>query len=511
MKTDGYDLVVEMGENFPNKLALAYYYMGRFPKLQGTYVLPLRKVPPNLAPLTVIDYDVKLGVPSVDFIGRNTVRLSISAEALLTVLGINLKFAVGFTVDAAVFYDEASAHLLVDLRSPKVSAKINDERVSQKALDALNNILAIVLREYLARDVPFIDLSPFVSYSLAVPGSKVPFSLSFGNFKITDDFLAVGIKALERSGGNIAKVEDFADGNDLAIGISEDGMHRFFDFWWDNGSVVKRIESRGECDTDVPWQAELFVDTYIKIVGEFSWIASLIAAATKLERVGLRYETAFDLAKPRFDLLRGNKIKINGEADFHFMVKAVLYYKVYNPAKFKWKHLTAIIASWTDDVHITYQATATLSLDSQGNLSAKLGSLTLSLRGLPKLIEAFVDTFAGVVASKMLEKHPPLLLGSIPVARQIPGTKLTLEITPSLNTTDEEAYVRAGVRIRGLENYPPSPYIANRSPKALEVHVPECEWLHLITARHRVPYYSLEEAHTDGYDNCHYCIGGSLR
>jgi hypothetical protein len=38
-----------------------------------------------------------------------------------------------------------------------------------------------------------------------------------------------------------------------------------------------------------------------------------------------------------------------------------------------------------------------------------------------------------------------------------------------------------------------------------------CQIDEIITAKHDKPYNSLSAAHTDGYDNCAYCIGGSMR
>lgn len=516
MKTGGYDLVVEMEEQLPNKLVQAYYYMGRFPKLKGTYVLPLKNVPPNLQPLTVIDYDVKLGLPKVDFIGNNSIRLSFSAKALLMVFGIRVEFDVGFNVDGSAFFDEPSSHLLLDLRNPEVTAQINDERVSQQALDVLNGILATVLRETLASKSPFVDLSPFVNYQLALPGIKQPFPLSFGGFKVTNDFLAAGVNALNNSGGNIATVENFTGGNDLAVGISEAAMNRFLDFWWDNAPIKKRIQENGEQQlAEVGVKEEIFIDAVINWFarGSGSWIAQLITAATKIERLVLAHEVVLDLGKPQFDLQRGNKIRVTGEVNFNFKIRLLLHYKVLGivKLKLKWRKKTAQVASWTDDGTISYRGGAALSVDKLGNLAAKVTNLNLTIRGLPAFINVFGSVFATRVARATIEKYPPLMLGSIPVAGAISGTKLTLQLSPSLATTDEEAYIRAGVRIRGLENYPPPPYIANRNPKALEVHVPECEWLDKIAARHRVPYYWLEEAHADGYDNCFYCIGESLR
>ncbi len=59
-------------------------------------------------------------------------------------------------------------------------------------------------------------------------------------------------------------------------------------------------------------------------------------------------------------------------------------------------------------------------------------------------------------------------------------------------------------------------YLANTSRSKLEVHDLDnentnCQINEIIQARNDKPYTSLQTAHRDGYDNCHYCIGGSGR
>ena len=59
-------------------------------------------------------------------------------------------------------------------------------------------------------------------------------------------------------------------------------------------------------------------------------------------------------------------------------------------------------------------------------------------------------------------------------------------------------------------------YCANTSPSKKEVHdldneKSQCQIDEIIAAGHAKPYHSLAEAHNDGYDNCHWCIGGSTR
>lgn len=59
-------------------------------------------------------------------------------------------------------------------------------------------------------------------------------------------------------------------------------------------------------------------------------------------------------------------------------------------------------------------------------------------------------------------------------------------------------------------------YLANTSPSKKEVHDLDnentnCQIDEIIRARNDKPYNSLDAAHRDGYDNCHWCLGRSTR
>lgn len=59
-------------------------------------------------------------------------------------------------------------------------------------------------------------------------------------------------------------------------------------------------------------------------------------------------------------------------------------------------------------------------------------------------------------------------------------------------------------------------FLANKSPSKKEVHdlddeKTQCQIDEIIRAGHDKPYDSLTAAHSDGYDNCAYCLGGSTR
>ena len=53
-----------------------------------------------------------------------------------------------------------------------------------------------------------------------------------------------------------------------------------------------------------------------------------------------------------------------------------------------------------------------------------------------------------------------------------------------------------------------SEFVANKNPASLEVHHWDCPWLDLINRENKVAYNTSEEAFADGFDACHYCIGG---
>lgn len=66
--------------------------------------------------------------------------------------------------------------------------------------------------------------------------------------------------------------------------------------------------------------------------------------------------------------------------------------------------------------------------------------------------------------------------------------------------------------VKGFKHYEAIrfPFIANRNRSCLEVHRSDCKWIHLMAIRNKVGYNSLRKAIKDGYDGCHYCIGGKL-
>ena len=53
--------------------------------------------------------------------------------------------------------------------------------------------------------------------------------------------------------------------------------------------------------------------------------------------------------------------------------------------------------------------------------------------------------------------------------------------------------------------------IGNKSRTKLEVHVPNCPFLHLVKPANLKGVGDLDQGRAAGLDNCHYCVGGSTR
>ncbi len=52
-------------------------------------------------------------------------------------------------------------------------------------------------------------------------------------------------------------------------------------------------------------------------------------------------------------------------------------------------------------------------------------------------------------------------------------------------------------------------FVGNR--RSRELHRKDCPWLRLMSPYNRIPFGDIQQAHRRGYDNCAFCIGGSLR
>ncbi|MDD2665416.1 MAG: hypothetical protein PHD13_01350 [Methanocellales archaeon] len=519
MRTGGYDLVLETNERFVNKLLLAAYCMGKFPKSKsGSYTLPIPNVPASLVEFITVDYDLEFKVPTIDFISKDATKILLSAETYLTVLGgIELKLDVLFSIETSVTYDQTTRQLSIDFDHPNVDIEINDARFPQNVLDKLNEILSIAIDEYLTEDVSTISISP-VLYALSLPHTSNELTIGLGNIKTTNDIAAVSFNFLGYNGGSIHDVADFTGGSDFSAGISESAMHQVFDFWWKHTTYPKSIAKAESQSLDTSeydfWFDWILTTIAVLFPGLGTIISAVASQMIDIDELRVEYGGKINFGKPELDLLNGNKIRVSGKVRADISVG--LFVKIVINYLFGSDTYNKNIGSFSvRNMSINYSALGTVYLDNQNRLMADIEDMDISLGVMEWLMGApafLIELVLKWLADKMVDELPPIVLSSSLVSLDIPGTQLSLGIdSAKLEGTDDEAIVNATLRIKGLENYCSPLYIANRNRACLEVHKRDCAWVGKMLEKHKVPYFFLDEARKDGYDNCHYCLGGSER
>ncbi len=519
MRTGSYDLVMETNERFVNELLLAAYCMGKFPKNKsGSYTLPIPNVPESLVEFITIDYDLEFKVPVIDFISKDITKILLSAETYLNVLGgIELKLDVLFSIETSVTYNQATRQLSIDFDHPNVDIEINDDSFPQNVLDKLNEILSIAIDEYLTDEVSTISISP-VLYALSLPDTSTELTIDLGDITATNNIAAVSFNFLGYHGGNIHNVADFTGGSDFSAGISESAMHRVFDFWWKHTTYSKSIAKDKSQSLDTSkydsWFDWILAAIAVLFPGLGTIISVVASSMIDIDELRVDYGGKINFWKPEFDLLNGNKIRASGEVEADLSVK--LFVKIVINYLFGSDTYNKKIGSFSvKNMSINYSALGTVYLDNQNRLMADIEDMDISLGAMGWLTgapEFLIEAVLNWLVDKMIDELPPIVLSSPLISVDVPDTQLSLGIdSAKLEVTDAEAIVNVDLRINGLGNYCSPLYIANRNRACLEVHERDCAWVDKMLEEHKVPYFFLDDAHKDGYDNCHYCLEGSER
>lgn len=538
MKTGNFDIVVEANEELVNRAVGALFYKG-FLDIRGSYGIPVEDIPASMTEFTKIGYMIKLkDGPTVDFIRRDNVGILISAEAIFNVLdGIELEFDIDFSIEASLVYDRNTNKLVIDLSKAKISdIDINDEYdLLVNVLNKFNEIIRKAIQTNLTDSYTSIDITPTL-FSLDLPdmppGDENKLSINMGTLKVlNNNVAAVCVNLLDYTGGNTASVVDFTEDKNLAVGITENAMHRVFDFWWDRTTNPKSITAS---DTyDVP-----YIDTFLNFIGGATKIATALATLGVLETdfttedVWVEYGATVRFRKPDFDLKSGNILEVDGSlsVDVWVTVKAKVSISIevdtsgFIPDDWtpwdddvvleKKTSVVTLLGMRLDDLGVTIdKATGHVYLDAKNRLMGELEDIDLSIdlgdewyTALPEyVLNVIIDFVEGLVESYM----PPIVLSPALITEDIPGTGLTIEADIDvLDVFDDEVIVAAGIVIKGLPRtiIPVPRYIANTNPEALEVHRSDCPWVEEMNEENKTGYFILYDALKDGYDGCKYCL-----
>lgn len=516
MNTAGYDLAVEVQERFVNKLLTAAYYSGKFPKsISGSYKFPIPNIPEDLKDYTKIDYKLDFGLPILDFVQSNALHISWSAAATFIVLGgIELKIDTFIKFLGSAKFNQATKQLKLDLSNPNVNIEFDDTPLPNKVTNKLNQILATAMEKLLTEEISTIELTQPL-YSGKLPECDKEITVNLGNIKTTDDIAALAVNFLDYNGGNITNLTDFRAGSDLGIGVSENAMHRVFDFWWANTkypkSISKTVNKTFETDTYDNYFDWLMAGIAAVVPGLGSIIAAIASSMIDINEVKANMGADISINKPSFELLDNQKIKIVGSVNV--ATWAELFLKITINYLFGSDTYNKKIASYSNKFNVSFTALGSVGLNSQNCLVANIEDIDLEFEGLFNGAPEFLLNFAlNWLIDTILDIISPIILSPILIAKEIPGTQLSLAATVNkIEINTNEVIVCAKTKLTGLENLYKPLFIANKNPKSMEVHRAECEWANKIADYHRVSYFFLDEAYDDGYDDCAYCLPNSKR
>jgi hypothetical protein len=370
--------------------------------------------------------------------------------------------------------------------------------------------------------VKSVAISP-VLYHTTLPKASQPLMISPEDTGFVPDSAIEAINVLQHKGGNLSGLEDFTGGKSLAAAISDSAMHSIFDFWWANKNVpasdtTTRTEVIDRRLWDYIWDRIITLISAILLLPP-SLVKWLIKSARWFsfdERIKETKTTA-EHSKPAITLLEDNKVKVSGSVSVKCVVKIFIKFTEYwsNFGK-PTKHKKEIITLTSPDMMFDYEATAVPSLNEERYLELQINEWDFYPPGTMNWLEAFKKyleiSLQKDIANAIIKAMPPIILSAPLLSPELPGTDLSIYLrSPELFSTTEEVFLKTDLSIDGLSKYENAPFMANKNRASMEVHKADCVWAKKIFPEHRVPYFFLDDAHAEGYDNCYYCLGNSKR
>ena len=383
---------------------------------------------------------------------------------------------------------------------------------------------------------------------------KLPLPVAPGGLKmIGERVIAAGANLFQNTPGDIAPVQDYTGGVDLWAGVPERAMRQVFDYAWTNTACHLR---RRHWNETLHLLGDDKVRLYVNALSDVLTVAipKLLTGGVLSEKISVDYldceaSATVSVEKPSFDFLPGNRVRIND-----LTANIGLYLKV----SVKLTSTTTVdtsgwipdeITPWEDDltktsstvVDLIDQAfdlresledvTAELTCDLQKGIFGRITNLRLQLDLGVDLISDAVTWLTNQLAKLILvavppvRLFPPLLRENLALPAQDFGVQkgilsveahdyvvpesVSVQVEPGPVTIDQEeltAAVNVNFPAMARSVTPVPLFVANRNPKRMEVHRPECQWVEQIDQAYRVGYYVLNDAIHDGYDGCKYCL-----
>ena len=509
--TAGYDIVVELDNEFLNRLIAEAFHKRRFMRFYGTMDLPevfsgepeigaiSSAISAAVSGTTEVEYDIRVNKPPVVHVFKdNVIQVAVDLDVSLIVMG-----GIDVDLDSTVF---AGANINFDTNQMSVyleDAKIDRVSINEghKLPRSLIGQFNIIIEEIIKRDLlaeyekvklpitPFSTHLPDSSDLLAMPSDKDEAALTIGdpeksengfnlaieNLKtLNEQEIAVCMNLMGHAGGDVTKVSDFSGGNDIGIGISEEGMRRVFKFWWENTTYPKYQEINGTYS--VPLDLINTLADMTELGTELLTLGSL-KGRCDVQEIRFNYSAEASINEmPDFNLLGDNKIaftfkgiRLSAHADLIFKIVSELavdtsgwILDLANP----WKEGVTIetyldMDLFDGEIGIDVKkAEGKVYLDDKNRLMAKIEDLDIDFDlewDLPEIVLNWIVEFTGEI---LVDKLPAFPLSSALIIKNIPDLNLTLETDiKKLVINDVEAVIGADLKVKEMEgsfyHYPP--------------------------------------------------------
>jgi hypothetical protein len=534
LKTYGYDLLIQVDERLLNKALSALFYTGML-KVSGTYAF-VKGVPDTLLGFTEVKYRIRLrNEPYLDFKGKDAAGIRMSVEVVLVVLsGVNVEVDVDFGASAEVRFDLASSKIIYDLTNTGIyDLTINDRlQFHQNALDRLNEILGIVLKQYMSSGVKEIEL-PISLQNVALPTvpdtpeNRLP--ISKVEVAILDKRLVVvGADFFDHNGGSFTMMQDMTQGSELFVALQTDAMRQIAQFWWERTQLDKTITFQGSLPVNARKTFAKGMDLFLRGI-----TLGFLQPETEVIKSDLVYDGAVTLlALPDMEFLSGDRAQIR-----NLKLKVVVHARLDTETRRTLLADTSgfipdSITPWQDDIKLSERtkneslfpteedlsvevevASCIIDVDEQSRLIVKVKEADLELdfgnQWYQNLTDRVTNAFLDLLEKKIVSYipqivvSPSLLLSDAKVMGYTFGVDIkSLELVP------EELVLCSNLTVKELtEGAIAVPlYIANK--KSMKLHRYDCAVVEDIDFTHRLGYHSVSEAMKNGYKPCRECLRG---
>jgi len=536
LNSNGYDLLIQVDERLLDKALSALFYTGKL-KAAGIYAF-VEGVPLELQGFTEVAYRIRLrNEPYLDFKKKDIVGIRLSVEVMLTVLsGVNVEVDVDFGASAEVRFNLSNERVIYDLTNTGIyDITVNDRyRFHQNGLDRLNEILGILLKQYMSNDVKEIQL-PISFKEVALPtlpdteGNRLP--LNRVDVAIQDQRLVVvGVDFFDHTGGSLNGIPDLTNQAELMVAVRADALRQIAQFWWERTQLKKTIHFQGSSPVNIRKTFAKGTDLFLKGV-----TLGFFQPETEVTKADLVYDGAVSLlALPVIEFLSGNQAEIR-----NLKLKVVLHARLDTES-----HRTLLvdtsgfipdsITPWEDDIKLSERTSSdsflhteedllvevektrcTVNVDGQSRLVLEVSEADIALdfgsQWYQNFTERLANGFLDLIAKTIVSHIPPIVVSPALLLSdaQVFGYTFGIDLR-SLDLAPEELSLCSNLRVKELtEGAIPIPlYIANK--KSMKLHRFDCPVVEEIDFTHRVGYHSVSEAMKDGLKPCGECLRGYL-